>query len=174
MRASALVALWTAALGLLSPDAMAQSRSTEAILVNAAAIYYGMGELRWEHRLGDHGGLQTSAALGKGGTEPGLADHWLAKVGVQYRYYAVGDFEEGLAVAVEVAALGLLEDPNQRQGLALSPRLVYKCAFASGPTLELQVGGAVVARSAVDAAGQSIPVEWLPQASVAAALGWSF
>lgn len=174
MRALALAALASLALGLLPRDALARSPATEAVVINAAALYYGMGELRWEHRWTDRSGLQTSAALGKGTVAAGFTDQWLAKIGVQYRYYGVGNFDEGLALALELAGLGMLDDPNDRRGLALSPRLVYKYAMARGPTVELQIGGAVVVRSGVDVGGQAIPLEWVAQAAVAAALGWSF
>ena len=162
------------AAGLPASVAHGQKPSTDAVVVNVAALYYGVGELRWEHRLAERSALQASLAAGPGSQAAGLTDHWLGKIGVKYRYYFAGGFDEGLGLAVEVAGLRLLADPYQRQGLALSPRGVYKIAISSGATAELQIGGALVARAGVDASGEAMPLRWTVQASIAAALGWSF
>ena len=170
------VALATVLLVASLPAAVThgQTPRSDTVVVNIAALYYGLGELRWEHHLGSRNALQAVVAAGPGGIGAGFADLWLGKVGAQYRYYFAGGFDEGLAFAVELAALHMFDDVHQRQGLALSPRGVYKLATSHGATAELQIGGALVGRTGVDGAGWTVAPQWKFQASIAAAIGWSF
>ncbi len=163
------------ALPLLLPGIANAAPRTDTVLVNVAALGFGIGEVRWEHLVTTH----TSAALfggaGTGTTLAGFQDVWLAEAGLHVRAYFAGGFDEGLALAVEGAYLQMLGDGAlDRNGWAISPRLVYKLTFMRGLTAELQVGGASVLRRVRPVGSSRMQARTEGQAVIALGLGWSF
>lgn len=156
-------------------DRLPTVQQTESLTLNAAALGYGIGELRWEHRLGTAASASAIAGVGRGSALAGFQNLWLVQGGAQLRGWLTGGFDEGLGIALELVYLRMLgERSAERGGLAVSPRLVYKVAHRAGPTAEVQVGGAMVLRSAVPLGGGAAVSDVQGQAVVSLGLGWSF
>jgi hypothetical protein len=119
--------------------------------------------------------VQAIAGAGPGmgfAPEPGV---WLGEVGGQLRWYFAGAFEEGLVLAVECVAQQLFGvEAGGRRALAVGPKLAYKVVHAVGLTAEVQVGGAVVRKSANLLGTSAQVVEQEVQPSVMLGLGWTF
>ena len=104
-------------------------------------------KLNGELRLADEWGLQLSLGGGK------LNEVSIGEAGGQLRWYAVGDFDHGMQLGLEVLFLDVSTDVEELndQGIpvdveggaratAIGPFLGYKVAFDGGFTLETQLG----------------------------------
>lgn len=168
----------TSLLTLLITAAMptyAEPTRNNSLMISTLALGYGVAELRWERALEESWALIAIVGGGPGlflAPEPGL---WLGEFGGQLRKYAIGDRDEGIAIAVECVASRLYGDTaGGRSGVAFAGKWAFKKATEVGFTVELQVGGAVVSRWATPTGYASSDAKPIGEATINACIGWTF
>lgn len=120
-----------------------------ALTFSPVHLFFTFVELQAELRVTPK--LGFALILGAGGT----TDDWTGaevhavSVGMKGAWYAVGDFEEGMQVALEVmdiAASASLGDLGAAfgDGFTISPFIGYKDTLCFGLTFEVQAGPGVV------------------------------
>ncbi len=157
---------------MLAPPAHAQTRKL-SVSFSPIHLFMPMLELTGELRLPHSAAVALIGGAGRVG-KGSNADHFAFDVGAQGRWYALGSFDHGLMLGVEM--LYLYVDPGRRdaldvsgEGLTVSPLVGYKVAFSFGLTLEGQLGFSFVAMPALTEPVRS----WgLPLLNVG--IGWSF
>lgn len=118
-----------------------------AVTLAPANLMFGVVKLNGELRVRDEWGLQVSLGAGS------FKSVAVREAGGQLRWYAIGDFDHGMQVGLEVMYIDLqfdLEELNDagvpveaEAGLvatAVGPFVGYKIAFDGGFTLEAQLG----------------------------------
>lgn len=151
------------------------SHVSDSAVLNLAPAVCGVVALQWERRLPAGLSIIVEAGAGKGSSLSGFADLGFYQVGAQARYYVFGDFGHGLAVALDAQASMLSgEGAAGRRGLGYGPRVVYKRAWSSGLTVDLQVGMGWVEQRA-EMVGSAAPVSRSNMRPIQAiGLGYSF
>lgn len=142
-----------------------------------------MFEAQAEFRLNPTLGLAFIAGFGGVSVESSdgtSASASVFDIGAKLAWYAVGDFEEGLQVGVEVLYVGVSGDAEDDfdgssfagNGLSLAPFIGYKIVADVGFTFEAQLGPALVIASAEDSDGDSASeTSLLPMLNLN--VGWS-
>lgn len=168
------LAAWARPCCALAPAPLAPGATTDSVLVNLSSLMDRHGELRWEHRVIPGHSVGLLGGVGFWNDGQGSADQWLGAFGVQWRWYALGTIDHGLAISADIVGQALMADAYDRRGLAVSPRLAYKRAWSLGLTAEAQVGASWVLRLARNVNGNSWDNNQHKQANFALCLGWSF
>ena len=158
-----------------SPDPGTQP--TRSLTLSTGALYYATGELSFAQRLGQSWSVVAIVGVGRGRAfGDDTVNRTLLEGGGQLRYTFVGDFRDGMAIALEAMALHLSQDSeaNTVSGIALGPMLVWKWIPVGGLTLEVTLGPAWVRAMIGDMGSGTMRHQDTLQPSGRVNVGWSF
>jgi len=151
-----------------------------AITISPIHLILPVFELQGEFRVGEQ--VSVSAILGFGSvsvTDSFDTDRFsVFEIGGQFAYYALGDFDHGLQLGLELLYLGVSADADSEfggvfgRGLAASPFVGYKVAADFGLTFCAQLGPALFLVSAES--DETTESESAVGVMLNLNLGWSF
>lgn len=131
-------------------------------------------ELSAEFRVHDQIGI--SGILGMGSVTSGDVSAFMWDIGAQVRGYAVGDFDHGMQLGLEVLYIGADTEFEgsavSANGLGIGPFVGYKVTADFGLAFEIQAGVAWVAVSAASETEEADASTILPLVNIN--LGWAF
>lgn len=175
------------ALLAISSPALAQDGAEHQLSLTLSPVHLAFpvvevtGEYAYTRQVGLAAivGVGNLEATSDDGTKTSI---FLYELGVQGRYYILGDFEHGLQLGVEalhVGASGETEDSNissSAAGLAIGPFVGYKFVASFGLTVDIQGGVQYVAVGASASDGEESASasnsDTIPLLNLN--LGWSF
>jgi hypothetical protein len=157
------------------PQAEEHPRRVFALTISPLHLISPIVELTGEARVADKIGVAAIAGVGRiSDTQNGVkisADVY--ELGAQARYYALGDFRQGMQLGAELLYLHL-DDPNlvvKAQGIAVGPFVGYKYTADVGFTFDGQLGVEYVGAKANSSTTTAKDSSWIPLLNLN--VGWS-
>ena len=162
--ASAVLA-FAAAPSIAHADVEPDPQHTVSLTFSPIHLILPVFEAQAELRLDPQIGLAVIGGIGAVSvdTTDGSASALVFEVGAKFAWYAVGDFEEGMQLGLEVLYVGVSGDGEDElddvkfvgSGIGISPFIGYNIVADVGFTFEAQVGPAFIIATASSSDGDS-------------------